>query len=115
MPKSEKPLKMAADKNSLAKELLSLVSPFNYKSLISCLDTDDFMSVCSFKDHVLSEMFVIDKSACIRNGEINNHHLFETFGVFSDEDADSVHSDIIEHIETGKNVYKHVGAEFFSC
>ena len=105
---------MGADENSLAKELLSLVSPFNYRSLIPCLDTDDFMSVCSFKDHVLSEMFVIDKSACIQNGEINNQHLFETFGLFSDEDADSVRSDIIEYIESGKSFYERVGEEFFS-
>ena len=112
--KSEKPFKMAVDKNSLAKELLSVVSPFNYRRLIPCLDTDDFMSICSFKDHVLSEMFIIDKSACIQNGEINNQHLFETFGLFSDEDADSVCSDIIEHIETSKSVYECVGEEFFS-
>ena len=34
--------------------------------------------------------------------------------MFSDEDAESVCSDIIEHIETGKNVYEQVGEEFFS-
>ena len=53
--------------------------------------------------------------ACIQNGEINNQHLFATFGLFSDEDAESVCSDIIECIETGKNVCEQVGEEFFSC
>ena len=106
---------MAVDENSLAKELLSLVLPFNYQSLIPCLDTDDFMSVCSFRNHELSDMFTIDKMACVQNGEINNQHLFEIFGLFSDEDVESVCSDIIECIETGKNVYEQMGEEFFSC
>ena len=72
------------------------------------------MGVHSYWNHELSDMFTIDKTACVQNGEINNQHLFESFGLFSDEDAELVCSDIIERIETGKNVYEQVGEEFFS-
>ena len=92
--------------NSFARELYSLVSPFNYRESISCLDTDDFMTVRRFKEHELSQLFVIDHSKCIIQGEINNDHLFETFGYFSDELSESVRTDIIEWIESGKKYMK---------
>ena len=101
--------------NSIARELYSLVSPFNYCEHISCLDTDDFMTVRCFKKHELSQLFVIDCSKCIIQGEINNDHLFETFGHFSDESLESVRMDIIKCIESGKKVYENVGIEFFEC
>ena len=99
--------------NSTARELYSLVSPFNYCEHISCLDTDDFMTVRRFKEHELSQIFVIDRSKCIIQGEVNNDHLFETFGYFSDESSKSVRMDIIERIESGKKVYENVGSELF--
>ena len=99
--------------NSIAHELYSLVSPFYYCEHISCLDTDDFMTVRRFKEHELSQLFVIDCSKCIIQGEVNNDHLFETFGYFSDESLESVRMDIIKHIESGKKVCENVGTEFF--
>ena len=101
-----------ADK-SIACKLYSLVSPFNYRERISCLDTDEFMTVRHFKEHELSQLFVIDHSKCIIQGEVNNDHLFETFGYFSDESSESVRTDIIKPIESGKKVYENVGTEFF--
>ena len=75
---------------------------------------DDFVMVKNFTDYDLGKLFNIDKSNCIRNGKINNDHLFEIFGRYSDEDAKSVHSDIIKQIETGKEVYITVVEEFFT-
>ena len=71
---------MASKTKSLAEELMSLLSPHMYTEQIECLDTDDFMPLKSFRTHELSHLFVIDRSTCIINGEINNEHLFSTFG-----------------------------------
>ena len=98
---------------SIAKELLSLVSPYSYRQSIPCLDTYDFVALRRFKDHEVGSLFNIDRTNCLRKGEINNDHLFELFGCYSDEDAEAVRSDAVERIESGKTVYIEVGQEFF--
>ena len=98
---------------SITKELLSLVSPYSYCECIPCLDTDDFIAIRKFKDHEVGGLFNIDHSDCLNNGEINNDHLFNLFGQYSDESADSVCSDAVECIESGKRVYTEIGKEFF--
>ena len=100
---------------SIAKELLSLVSPYNYTDKISCLDTDNFVPIYKFSEYNLGKLFNIDRQNCLHNGEINNDHLYKVFRHFSDENAESVHTDVVECIETGRAVYTTVGAEFFSC
>ena len=105
--------KMASKTKTLAEELMSLVSPYMYTERIRYLDMDDFMPLKSFWTHELSDLFIVDQSTCIINGEINYKHLFSTFGQFSDEDPESVCTDIIERIESGKHIYNAVGVEFF--
>ena len=99
--------------NSIAKELLSLVSPYNYTDRISCLGTDDFVAIHKFSEYDLGKLFNIDRQNCLCDGELNSDHLYEVFGHFSDEDTESVHSDVVERIESGKVVYMAVGEEFF--
>ena len=55
-----------------------------------------------------------DKSGYKKDNVINNDHLFELFGKFSDEDCESVRLDALERIECGSHVYEQVGAEFFA-
>ena len=100
--------------NEIAKELLSLVSPFNYRNVIPSLNQDDFTPLRMFQRSQLGKLFTIDRSNCMKNGEINNAHLFELFGRYSDEDAESVRSDTLERINTGRNVYETVGTLFFA-
>ena len=100
--------------NEIAKELLSLVSPFNYHNVIPSLNQDDFTPLKMFQCSQLGKLLKIDKSNCMKNGKINNAHLFELFGRYSDEDAESVRSDTLERINTGRNVYEIVGALFFT-
>ena len=99
--------------HSIADELLSCVSPYSYSERISCLTTDDFIVLKQFPNAYLGQLFKIDWSGCKNNGEINNMHLLEIFGSFSDEEPESVRSDAIECIESGSPVYEHVGEEFF--
>ena len=99
---------------SITKELLSLVSPYNYSEHIRCLDTDDFVTIRKFKSYDLGYLFNINKENCIRDGEINNDHLYELFGRYSEEDADAVRSDVVECIGSRKHVYTKVGEEFFN-
>ena len=99
---------------SITKELLSLVSPYNYSEHIRCLDTDDFVTIRKFRSYDLGYLFNINKENCIRDGEINNDHLYELFGRYSEEDVDAVRSDVVERIGSGKHVYTKVGEEFFN-
>ena len=99
---------------TMASELLSLVSPFNYCMLIPCLSADDFIPIRMFQRSQLGKIFNIDRSNCLHNGEVNNLHLFELFGAYSDEDTESVRSDTLECINTGREVYELVGQIFFA-
>ena len=81
---------------TIAKELLSLVSPYNYRTVIPGLTTDDFMPLHRFQTSMLGNLFTINKSNCVQNGIINNDHLFSMFGQLSEEDADSVRTNTME-------------------
>ena len=98
---------------SLAEELLSCVLPYSYTSKLSCLTTDDFVSLRTFPKTELGKMFTSDRQGCRKDGEINNNHLFDLFGRYSEEDAESVCTDAMERIECGSLVYESEGAEFF--
>ena len=97
----------------MAEELLSCVSEYSYIDVIPCLTMDDFVPLRHFPSSELGKLFIIDWSGCKPEGVINNSHLFELFGKFSTEDAESVRSDILDRIESGAHVYEKVGAEFF--
>ena len=105
-------IKMAS--KMIAEELLSLVSPYNYWTVIPCLTTDDFMPLRRFQTSILGNLLTIDKTNCVHNGIINNDCLFSMFGKFSEEDADSVRTDAMERIKTGERVYTCVGQIFFA-
>ena len=78
------------------------------------LTTDDFISQKMFSQSELGKMFTIDKTGYRKDNKINNNHLFQLFGKFSDEDSESVRTDALERIEYGSHIYEQVGAEFFS-
>ena len=97
---------------SIAEELLSCVSPYNYTKEISCLTMDDFVVIKQFPSSELGKIFTIDRLNCKQDGETNYAQLFELFRSFSDEDAESVRSDTMERIQTGSSVYEVVGWSF---
>ena len=99
---------------SIAEELLSCVSQYRYRSVIPCLTTDDFMPIRTFQRSQLGKVYDINRAGCRPSGIINNSHLFELFGQYSDEDAESVRSDTMERIESGERIYSTVGIVFFA-
>ena len=99
---------------SIAAELLSCVSLFRYQSVIPCLTMDDFMPLQTFQRSELGKLYDMNRTGCHPNGIINNSHLFELFGNYSDEDAESVRSDTLECINTSERVYSCVGIVFFT-
>ena len=111
-PFTKKTTNMAAQ--SIAAELLSLASDINYVSAITCFDTDDFIPLNEFRKTALGNVFVINRENCIVNNHINNNHLFQMFGKYSDEEPDAVRSDTIERLHMGAQVYTAVGADFFT-
>ena len=97
---------------TLAEELLSCVSPYSYAHLIAYLTTHDFVSLQRFPKTNVSKLFTLDRSYCLENGEVKNNHLFELFGHYSLESAESVRSDALERINCGAHRYEQVGADF---
>ena len=51
------------------------------------------MPLRTFQRSELGKLYDVNWTGCHPNGIINNSHLFELFGNYSDEDAESVRSD----------------------
>ena len=98
---------------SIAEELFSLVSPYNYRSVIPCLTTDDFVPIQVFQRSHSGKLFNI-KGGHKRDGKVNYEHLYEIFGRYSGETADAVWDDVLEQIKTSQLVCEQVGQIFFA-
>ena len=98
---------------SIAEELFSLVSPYNYRSVIPCLTTDDFVPIQVFQRSYIGKLFSI-KGGHKCDGKVNYEHLYELFGRYSGETADAVRDDVLEQIKTSQLVYEQVG-QIFLC
>ena len=72
------------------------------------------MPIRTFQRSQLGKVYDINRAGCRPSGIINNSHLFELFGQYSDEDAESVRSDTMERIESGECIYSTVGTVFFA-
>ena len=77
---------MAAD-NKIARELLNVVSPYNYISSIALLSQNDIMQQTLFHKTSLSEEYWLDTRHCFQYGRHNPDQLFELFRAFNDCEA----------------------------
>ena len=98
---------------SIAEELFSLVSPYNYRSVIPCLTTDDFVPIRVFQKSYIGKLFNI-KGGHKCDGKVNYEHLYELFGRYSGETADAMRDDVLEQIKASQLVYEQVGQIFFA-
>ena len=108
VPRAGKTTKMAAD-NKIARELLNVVSPYNYISSITLLSRNDIMQQTLFHKTSLSEEYWLDTRHCYRYGRHNPDHLFELFGAFNDCKASELREEMCSRVEEEKDFYDSVG------
>ena len=99
---------MAAS-NSMAFELMNLVSPFNYTNNVLHLNKSDILDQPAFDKLELSAKYWLDVRHCYRYGKKNPQQLFEIFGCFNNEEPEDVRSDICNCIKMEMKFYGKVG------
>ena len=100
---------MAEQENHMARELLSLISPYGYNRHVPIISSRDALSEDDFEKKVISCQYWIDKRNSYHNRFRNGNFLFELFGQYSGEDGDFVHSNMLELIKLDKDFYQSVG------
>ena len=100
---------MADKENHMARELLSLISPYGYNHHVLIISSRDAISEEEFEKKVISCQYWIDKRNSYRNRFRNSNFLFKLFGQYSGEDGEFVHSNMLELIKLDKDFYQSVG------
>ena len=98
-----------ANKNKIAKELLSLISKYPYRRYVQCISPRDAVSDEEFALKSISGEYWIDKRQSFRRHLINSDFLFELFGIFSSEDGWSVRKEMVTRVKMEKPLYESVG------
>ena len=93
--------------SSIVSELLHLLSTHNYSGDITHLTNRDVLAQKVYPHTPLSKTYWLDTCQCYTQWKKNSQQLFELFGVFNEEPATKVRSDMITHIIAEK--------EFYSC
>ena len=84
-----------ADENLMAKELLSIVSPYGYNKQVPYILSRDAVDEAGFNSRSISTQYWIDKQKSYTNRYRNSNFLFELFGQFSSEDGNDVHASVV--------------------
>ena len=101
------PPKMA-NENRIAKELLLLISKYPYRRYVQYIAARDAVTDDDFNAGMLQANYWIDKRKCYTSRGINTDHLFELFGLFSDQDGWSVQKEMVEHVYMEQDLYETV-------
>ena len=89
---------MAASR-SMAFELLSIISPYNYTNNVIHLNSHDILDQSAFHSMEISKTHWLDLKYCYRYGKPNPQQLCEMFAIFNDEDAEDVRKDICSRLK----------------
>ena len=104
-----KTIKMAAEENPIARELLNIVSPYSYKDFVLHITANDHISYEEFKNHELNKEYWLDTRRSYLGTRLRNPDvLYEIFGSFSEESASQVREDILTRILMEKEFYAKV-------
>ena len=103
---------MATSKNSLAKDLMIVLSPYNYHRYAQYLTPRDCLTPADFVKMPLSKYFTVDLSKAYINGKPNLMVMNEIFDEFSAEDKDDVKLHTLKLISQEMDIYGKVGTTF---
>ena len=100
----------SSGENQLAKELMSLVSDYNYCDTIRKIDPVGCIIPPAWKMMSLSEEFWVDTSYCYTDRNLRNSNcLLDMFGRYSGESADDVRKDIVDSMWEERAFFEQVG------
>ena len=95
--------------NKMAVELMSLISKYPYRKLISYIASRDAMTDELFMTHEISQTYWIDHQNSYKARRRHSNFIFDLFGAFSRETGAEVRQDILNRIMMEKELYDSVG------
>ena len=99
---------MAAN-NKIARELLNIISPYNYIHQIALLSRNDIILQSNFHKTKLSNDYCLGTRRCYRYGKRNLDQLFELFSTFNNSDASELREEMCDRVKDEKKLYDSVG------
>ena len=93
---------------SMAFELMSVISPYNYTNNVIHLTQCDILDQSAFHNMSISKTHWLDLKYCYRFGKPNPHQLFEMFTKFNEEDPDDIRKDICARLKNESSLYGKV-------
>ena len=96
-------------KNSIAAELMSIISVHSYCRYVQCIWSRDALQLEDFKTKPISTTHWIDTRNSYTGSLINCGFMYELFGAFSDEDPIIVRNVMLNLIKAEYELYSTVG------
>ena len=105
--------KPAPTDNSIARELLNLVSEHGYARKVPVLKLTETVMPYDFELMSMSKSHWVDDTDCYVESHARNPNcLFKIFGRFSDQDAIDVRDDALRSIEQESELFMDIGSDY---
>ena len=98
--------------NKLARELMSVLSPFNYRKQAQYLTGRDCLTPEDFMKMPLSKYYAVDIDKSLCRGKPNPQILYDVFGEFSQEDSADVKLHTLDLISQEIDLYEKIGTTY---
>ena len=110
---NHEPRAKMAGENSMLHELLSEISPYNFREKVMLLRREDYVDPVKFHRSQLGKSFWIDIRNIYRNGSLNYNHILQLFGKYSGHEGEEVRKLMYDKISQKEKLYTSVGRIFF--
>ena len=97
---------MAARGGSIASALLNALNPIPYGCYINYISEDDGVIRKEFENSILSEHYTLDLVYNHRNSRVNSSMLYDIFGEYSHQNADTVRLQMLNEVTTSTANYE---------
>ena len=105
--------KSAPSDNSIARELLNLVSEHGYARKVPLLKLSETVMPYDFELMSMSKSHWVDDTDCyVESHGRNPNCLFKIFGRFSDQEACDVREDVLRSIEQESELFMDIGSNY---
>ena len=105
--------KSAPSDNSIARELLNLVSEHGYARKVPLLKLSETVMPYDFKLMSMSKSHWVDDTDCyVESHGRNPNCLFKIFGRFSDQEACDVREDVLRSIKQESELFMDIGSNY---
>ena len=107
---------MVAQHTSMASALLTALNPVPYGRYINYISEEEGITVREFEDSILSKQYTLDLQYNYHgNGHQNKSALYTIFGLYSDDNADTVQLNLLNEVTHCVNNFKFYESTGFVC